>query len=67
MTVAVVGTETVPPLTTPVIEMVAVGGVKRSHTPPEAMSPRAVVLPEQTVNVPVIGPGTGLTVTRVVV
>jgi hypothetical protein len=49
------------PVTTPVPETVATVGVPLIHTPPVVAVARVVVLPAQTVSVPVMGNGLGLT------
>jgi hypothetical protein len=49
------------PLTSPVDEIVATGGLLLDHVPPEVASLNRVVEPTQTLNAPEIGAGLGLT------
>jgi hypothetical protein len=51
------------PVTTPVASIVATAGVALLHVPPAVASVRVVVDPMQTVSVPPIAAGKGLTVT----
>ena len=53
------------PVTIPVVPTVAAASPP-SQLPPVTASPKSVVLPTQTLNVPVIGEGVGLTVNTVV-
>ena len=55
------------PVTTPDKLTVPQGGLLLLQEPPAVGSPSEVVLPWHTVRVPVIGAGSGLTVTRYVV
>ena len=66
--VTVVATATVWPVTTPVVNpTVATAVLLLVQLPPPGVSPRFVVDPEQTVLIPVIAVGNGLTVTIAVV
>jgi hypothetical protein len=49
------------PVTTPEAEIVPTEGTLLTHTPPTEVSANGVVAPTQTVNVPVMGPTTGVT------
>ena len=66
MIVAVLVVATVPPVTTPVVDpTLAIPGALLLHVPPPA-SLNVVVKPEQTVKLPNIAVGNGLTVTSAV-
>ena len=67
MIVAVLVVATVPPVTTPVVNpTVAIPVALLLHVPPPA-SDKVVVNPEQTLRLPSIAVGNGLTVTTAVV
>ncbi len=57
-------TETVSPITIPVVEPTEpIPGALLLQVPEGVISPNVVVSPEHTLNIPVIGAGSGLTVT----
>jgi hypothetical protein len=58
---------TVTPVTMPVLAMVATAGVLLLQVPPGSELDKVVVEPRQAINIPVIAPGVGVTVTTATV